>query len=182
MRWLAPRTRRICWPFTLALLARFDPEMLEVVLPQPHPCPWDPLLQIGQVAEDALARHWGPGAAAEVMADLLAAADAPPSLLAALQPDWAPGDDGIDAKRREPSLLPVADLRRALLGALANLAAIKLPTDAPSLARTLKEGRDKLQLELPREAFKATLPVLADYVQRGAKRAAGVAEAMLAGK
>jgi hypothetical protein len=182
VRWLAPRARRNCWPFTLALLARFDVEMMEMVLPQPHPCPWDPLLQIGQVAEDALTRHWGPGAAAEVVAELLAAAEAPPSLMAALQPAWARQDDtGIDSKR-EPNLLPAADLRRVLLGALVNLAALKLPSDAAGLARALKEGRDKLQVELPREALKATLPVLVDHVQRGARQAAGAVEAMLAGR
>ncbi len=182
VRWLAPRARRNCWPFTLALLARFDVEMMEMALPQPHPCPWDPLQQIGQIAEDALTRHWGAGAAAEVMNDLLAAADAPPSLMAALQPAWAQQDNAGDAGKREPTLLPTADIRRALLGALVNLAAHKLPADAPGLAKALKEGRDKLQVELPREALKATLPVLADHVQRGARQAAGVVEAMLAGK
>jgi len=39
VRWLAPRGRRLCWPFLQVALVRFDFEIAELRLPEPHPCP-----------------------------------------------------------------------------------------------------------------------------------------------
>lgn len=181
VRWLAPRNRRNCWPFLQVALARFDHEMLEVVLPQPHPCPWDPLLQIGIVAEQVLTRHWGPGAAADVVGELLASTEVAPVLTALLHARQGTLGESQD-KRAQPTLLPVADVRRALLGAVVNLIATKLPADATAVAKLLKGGHDKLASELPREAIAATLPVIGDYLQQALKNTASITKSMLAGK
>ena len=181
VRWLAPRNRRFCWPFLQVALARFDYEMLEVVLPQPHPCPWDPLLQIGLIAEEVLTRHWGPGAVADVVSELLAAAELPASLQGLLRAQQGAFGEAQD-KRDQPTLLPLAEVRRALLGGLVNLIAIKLPADSVALAKALKGGHDKLASELPREALSATLPVIGDYLQQALKNTASVTKTMLAGK
>jgi hypothetical protein len=181
VRWLAPINRRVCWPFLQVALARFDHEMLELVLPQPHPCPWDPLLQIGLVAEQVLARHWGPGAAADIVADLLAGADVAPSLVPLLQAQQGSVGEAQD-KRAAPSLLPLADVRRALLGAVVNLIATKLPVDPVALAKLLKDGHDKLAQQLPREAISATLPVVVDYLQRALRNTTALTKGLVAGK
>lgn len=176
VRWLAPRTRRNCWPFVLASLARFDPEMLELALPQPNPCPWDPLLRIGLQAEATLNRQWGPGTAVDVVDGLLAAADAPPALVSLLQS--APADAG-EKQPPAPTLLPLADLRRAVLGAMVNLLAAKLPADPQRLAEMMKGEHDKLAAALSRDALAAAMPVMGEHLQKALKNTSTAAKALL---
>jgi hypothetical protein len=181
VRWLAPIGRRNCWPFLVAALARFDFEMMELALPQPHPCPWDPLVQIGLVAEEVINRHWGPGAAADVVADMLDSID-PASTLAGLlkAQQGVFGDE--QAKRKTPTLLPVVELRRALLGSVVNLIAAKLPDDEASLARLTKEGHDKLAAELVREGLAGAMPAIGDHLSRALKATTALTKTLIAGK
>jgi len=178
VRWLAPSGRRYCWPFLVAALARFDFEMMELALPQPHPCPWDPLIQIGFAAEQVINRLWGPGAAADVVAGLLDGADAQPALAAALHPQQ--GVFGDEGRRKEPSLLPLADLRRALLGSVVNLIAAKMPADEAALARLMKNGHDKLALELVREGVAGAMPTIGEHLQRALKNTGALMQTLQA--
>jgi hypothetical protein len=181
VRWLAPIGRRSCWPFVIATLARFDFEMMEVALPQPHPCPWDPLVQIGLKAEEVINRHWGPGATADVVADMRDSIDPAAPLATLLKAQQGSlGDE--QAKRKSPDLLPTADLRRALLGSVVNLIAAKLPDDDKQLARLMKEGHDKLAAELVREGITGAMPAIGDHLQRALKATTALTKAMLATK
>ncbi|HUP44808.1 MAG TPA: hypothetical protein VM779_04760, partial [Thermoanaerobaculia bacterium] len=142
VRWLAPIGRRFCWPWIIATLIRFDFEMLELQLPKPHPCPWDPLIEIGLVAEEALARYFGPGALADVVEDVLAAADASPAMRGLLKAQQYTADE--PDRRREASLLPLQDMRRVIFGSLVNVVAHQFPEDEKQLASMLKKGHDDL--------------------------------------
>ena len=179
VRWLAPAGRRYCWPFILSTLARFDAELMEFALPQPHPCPWDPLLQIGTAAEQVINRLWGPGAAADVVAGLLDGAQVSPALAAALKPQQQVFGEDTGA-RKEPSLLPLGDLRRALLGSVVNLIAARLPQDEAELARLMSAEHDKLALELVREGLAGAMPALNDHLQRALKNTAAIAQSLVA--
>lgn len=177
VRWLAPRNRRSCWPFLKAALARFDFEMLEVALPHPHPCPWDPLQHIGRVAEDAVTRHWGPGAMEEIVEDLLAAGKASPGL--AMQLKAQPQKNG---NGREPSLLPMQELRRAVLGSMVNVIAHHLPADEEKLADLMGDGHDEVAAKLLPEGMRAAEMAIHDFMERALKHTKTLARMMQEGK
>ena len=178
VRWLAPIGRRKCWPFLVATLVRFDPEMLEARLPEPHPCPWDPLIRIGLIAEEALTRYWGPGALADVVDDMLSTTKGSPTLtrlLKAQQHAFGEGD-----KRSEPSLLPLHDLRRAILGSVVNVIAAKLPADEEKLADLMRGGHDDLAASSIAEGISGAEKSIADYLSRAVKNTVGLANALKA--
>lgn len=139
VRWLAPIGRRFCWPFIVAATIRFDFEMIELQLPDPHPCPWDPLLRIGIIAEEALARTFGVGALADVVEQMLVAADASPTLTRVLQAMQAAERDEKGEKGRR-SLLPLEDLRRVIFASVVNFIATKLPRTRRSLNRCSRKA------------------------------------------
>ena len=181
VRWLAPRGRRLCWPFLQVALARFDFEVAELQLPLPHPCPWDPLMRIGLVAEEAVTRHWGPGALAEIVDEMLSTSDATATLARLLKAQqYAQSDD--QEKRAEPSLLPLHDIRRAILGSVVNLLAHKLPADEEKLEGLLKKGHDKLARDLISEGISGAEQAINDYLQRALKQTTAFAKAIQARK
>lgn len=173
VRWLAPRNRRNCWPFLQAALARFDFEMLEFELPHPHPCPWDPLQQIGRLAEDTMARHWGPGAMEEVVDGLLAAGGGAPGMAALLQPRYAR-----DAGKNEPSLLPLTELRRAVLGSMVNVVAHHMPADEEKMADLMGDGHDAIADKLVKEGVQAASLAIHDFLERALKNTQAQARAI----
>jgi len=86
-------------------LVRFDFEIAELRLPEPHPCPWYPLIRIGLIAEEVVTRHWGPGALAEIVDEMLSTTDATLTLARLLKgQQYEQSDD--QEQRTEPSLLP----------------------------------------------------------------------------
>ena len=152
---------------------------MELALPHPHPCPWDPLLEIGRAAEAAINRHWGPGAAADVVSDMLAVAR--PGPLAVLL-DAQQGVFGSEqGKRRAPSLLPLPNIRRALLGSVVNVVAAKLPQDEVALARMMKSDHDKLAVELIREGVNAAIATIGEHLQSAIKQTTALTKELLAG-
>lgn len=180
VRWLAPIGRRNCWPFLVATLVRFDPEMLEWRLPEPHPCPWDPLIRIGLIAEEAVTRYWGPGALADVVDDMLTTTKGSPTLtrlLKAQQRAYGEGD-----KRSDPSLLPLHDLRRAILGSVVNVIADKLPADEERLADLMRGGHDDLAAKLIAEGIRGAEKSIDDYLSRAVKNTVSLANALKAKK
>jgi hypothetical protein len=181
VRWLAPLGRRYCWPFVKAALIRFDFEIAELGLPQPHPCPWDPLMRIGTVAEEAITRQWGSGALSDIVEEMLVAAGASRTLTELLKGQQQVRQDERDG-RYEPSLLPVQDLRRAVLGSVVNLLARALPADEERLAGLLMEGHDQLARRLISDGVGAAEKVIGDYLQRALKHSSAVAKAVQAGK
>lgn len=144
VRWLAPRGRRNCWPWLQVVAVRFTFELLEELRPEPHPCPWDPLIRIGALTEEALTREFGPGAADTIVADLLANAKGAPALARAMrmrQPKTLKeGESDID-------LLPRTEIRRAILGELMNAIVRDLPVDAEKLAEVLRKNHDELAVK-----------------------------------
>jgi hypothetical protein len=177
VRWLAPRNRRSCWPFLQIALARFDFEMLEVALPHPHPCPWDPLQHIGRVAEDAVARHWGPGAMAEIVDELMAAGGGSPALAQLLKSPHRNGNG-----RAEPSLLPLQEMRRAVLGSMVNVIAHHLPADEEKLADLMGDGHDEVAARLLPEGVRAADLAINDYLERAMKHTRELAKAIQQGR
>lgn len=137
--------------------------MLEFELPHPHPCPWDPLVELGLVAEQALTRQWGPGTVPELVAELAGTAELPASWQTVLRPAQA-GREGA-----APSMLPLADLRRAMLGAVVNQIAETLPADAEKLAGLMKD-HDRLAVETLRQGLHGALPTIAARMEQELKR------------
>jgi len=65
-------------------------------------------------SEEVVTRHWGPGALAEIVDEMLSATNVTLTLARLLKvQQHAQSDD--QRKRAEPSLLPLHDLRRAIL-------------------------------------------------------------------
>jgi hypothetical protein len=181
VRWLAPRGRRWCWPFLQAALVRFDFEMAELRLPEPHPCPWYPLIRIGLIAEEVVTRHWGFGALAEIVDEMLSATDVTLTLARLLKAQQhAQSDD--QGKRAEPSLLPLHDLRRAILGSVVNLLAHKLPADEEKLAGLLEKERDTHARDLISEGISGAEQAINEYLQRALKQTTAFAKAIQARK
>ena len=175
VRWLAPINRRNCWPFVVASLLRFDYEVLELQLPEPHPCPWDPLMRIGVVVEEAVTRYWGPGALADIVEDMLATTNAAPALTPLLKAQrYAYGEER--EKTSEPSWLPLQDIRRAILGSVVNLVAAQLPEDEEKLAGLMKGGHDELASRLIPEGIRGAEKAIGDYIQRALKNTISLTE------
>jgi hypothetical protein len=180
VRWLAPIGRRFCWPFLVAALVRFDFEVLELRLPEPHPCPWDPLIRIGLVVEEAVTRYWGSGALADIVDDMLTTTGIAPTMTRLLKAQqYAQGEE--KGKREEPSLLPLQDMRRAILGSAVNLLADKLPEDEEKLADLMRGGHDDLAFKLISEGIRGAEKAIGDYLQRALKNTMSLTE-MLKGK
>ena len=144
VRWLAPRNRRFCLPWVIVADIRFHPDVIEWQPPHPHPCPWDPLLDLGRIAERALVDDHGRGVLTQVVDAMLAAAGGDSALAALL--DTTRGAS-VDA-----GLLPVNDMRRVLLGALVNRFAEALPEDERKLEAVAKQ-HDAVTLEATRLAL-----------------------------
>jgi hypothetical protein len=175
VRWLAPIGRRVCWPFIVASLTRYDYEVRELQLPEPHPCPWDRLIRIGIVVEDALTRYWGPGALADIVEDMLATTDTAPELTRLLKAQqYAYGEEREASS--EPSLMPLQDLRRAYFGSVVNLLAEQLPEDEERLAGLLKGGHDELAAKLIPEGIRGAEKGISDYLQSALKSTTSIAE------
>lgn len=177
VRWLAPRNRRSCWPFLKVALVRFDFDIAELQLPEPHPCPWDLLIRIGLIAEEAVTRHWGSGALAEIVDEMLSATDGTLTLTRLLKAQqYAQGEE--QEKRAAPSLLPLHDMRRAILGSVVNLLAHKLPADEESLAGLLKKEHDKLARDIIGEGIGGAEQAINDYLERALKQTTAFAKAI----
>lgn len=149
VRWLSPRGRRNCWPWLQVVAVRFNFELLEELRPEPHPCPWDPLIRIGSLTEEALTREFGPGAADTIVADLLANAKGATGLARAMRMRRPAlereGESGLD-------LLPRTEIRRAILGELINAIVRDLPDDPEKLAAVLRKNHDELAEKHSRQA------------------------------
>lgn len=175
VRWLAPINRRLCSPFIIASLIRYDYEVLELQLPEPHPCPWDTLIRIGVIVEEALARYWGPGALADIVEDMLATTDTAPEMTRLLKAQqYAYGEE--KETTSEPTLLPLQDLRRAYFGSVVNLLAEQLPENEEKLASLLKEGHDELAAKLISEGIRGAEKGIGDYLQRALRNTATFTE------
>lgn len=180
VRWLAPIGRRSCYPFLVAATVRFDFEMLEVQLPDPHPCPWDPLLRIGLIAEEAVTRLFGPGALADVVDQLLVAADAPPTLTRMLKAMQTVDDEEHARGRR--SLLPLDDLRRVIFASVVNFIANELPADEKKLEAMLKKGHDNIATKFIAEGVRGAEPAINDFLDESLKQTNTFAKAVRARK
>ncbi len=174
VRWLAPIGRRFCWPFIVAATVRFDFEILELQLPDPHPCPWDPLLRIGIVAEEALTSLFGPGALADVVDQMLVAAKASPTLSRTLKAMQIAGED----EKRDRSLLPLQDLRRVIFASVVNFIATKLPADEKKLEAMLKKGHDDIAGEMIAEGIRGAEPAINEFLDESLQQTSALAKAI----
>ena len=163
VRWLAPTGTGACWPFVQVALARFDFEVLELQLPHPHPAhgirssasagspktPW---------------RATGVPARWRKSSTTCSAAGAAPTLRRLLKARQRPM--ATRTATREPSLLALHDLRRAVLGSVVNLLAHRLPADEERLASLLKDGHDSLAPELISEGVRGAEQAIDEYLER----------------
>jgi hypothetical protein len=178
VRWLAPIGRRLCWPWIVAAVARFDYEVLELQLPHPHPCPWDPLIRIGTVVDETLTRYWGPGALGEIVDDLLITTKASPALARIVKARRAAQGD---EREKEESLLPLQDLRRAIFGSVVNVIARDLPEDEAQLEKLLRDLTHDRVEKLMAEGVRGAEQSILEYVQRAYEKTGSEIGALRAG-
>lgn len=179
--WLAPRTRRLCRPFLQAAVTRFDFEIAELRLPEPHPCPWNPLLRIGVIAEKTVTQYWGPGAMAEIVDDMLTTTSASPTLTRLLRAQQSTQQNG-NEQSAEPSLLPLQDMRRVILASAVNLLAHKLPADEAKLMEIMRDGHDRLAQEVIVEGIRGAEQAIHEYLDRALTVTTSLAGSMREGK
>lgn len=179
VRWLAPKGRRTCYPWVVAAAVRFDLEIRELQLPEPHPCPWDPLLRIGLVAEEALTRYWGPGTLAEIVDDILAATEASPAMTGLLKGRRFARGDEKDVPT-ESSLLPLQDMRRAVFGSIVNVFARELPEDEAKLAKMLRGTNDQRVNELLAEGVRGAEKSIGEHLERALEATRGQLQTLVA--
>lgn len=158
VRWLAPRNRRYCLPWVIVADIRFHPDVIEWQPPHPHPCPWDPLFDLGRIAEEVLVRRHGRGMLTDVVDAMLATAGGDSALAALL--------DTSRATRLDAGLLPVNDVRRVVLGALVNRFAEALPEDERKL-EALAKKHDALTLEATRLALEDAERAALEHLGKG---------------
>jgi hypothetical protein len=133
VHWLAPQQVRRLWPWVAAAAIRFDYEVRELQLPAPEPLSWDSLMHIGTVVEDAMTRHWGAGAPAEMVASMHFATERAPQLFRILNDPASSTEADIG-----DSLLPVPSLRRAVHASFVNRLARYLPPEARELTEVVE--------------------------------------------
>jgi hypothetical protein len=115
------------------------------------------------------------------VADLLDVPEAAPALtrlLPAQQNHRVTEQD----KRPEPNLLPLADLRRAILGSVVNLLAQKLPADAERLSALLKDGHDALARQVIMDGLRGAEQTIGEYLQRALKQTTILVKTLRDGK
>ncbi|HSQ92565.1 MAG TPA: hypothetical protein VLM19_10400 [Nitrospiraceae bacterium] len=155
--------------------------MAELRLSEPHPCPWYPLIRIGLIAEEVITRHWGPGALAEIVDEMLSTTDVTLTLARLLKgQQYEQSDD--QEQRAEPSLLPMHDMRRVILGSVVNLLAHKLPADEEKLAGLLERAHDKFARDLISEGISGAEQAINEYLQCALKQTTAFAKAIQARK
>ena len=109
---------------------------------------------------------------AEIVDEMLSTTDVTLTLARLLKAQqYAEGDD--QEKRTEPSLLPLHDIRRAILGSVVNLLAHKLPADKEKLAGLLKKEHDTLARDLISEGISGAEQAINDYLQCALKQTTG---------
>jgi hypothetical protein len=124
--------------------------------------------------EDAVTRYWGTGALAEIVDDMLTTTDAAPTMTRLLKAQQYTQGEGKE-KRSEPSLLPLQDMRRAILGSVVNILADKLP-DEEKLAGLMRGGHDDLAFKLVSERICGAEKAIGDYLQRALKNTMSITE------
>jgi hypothetical protein len=179
VRWLAPKGRRLCWPWLKVALARFDFEMLEELRPHPHPCPWDPLMRIGTLVEEVLVREHGPGVTEEIVAEFLDSAGSPEPLrrfFVMQTPEEL-------ARRAASDIAPVLfsrDVaRRAVLASVMNFVLHALPENEQELAK-LMEKHDDLANKTVIEGVRAAETALREQMRRALKATTALVESFKA--
>jgi hypothetical protein len=141
-RWLAPKGRRLCWPWLTVALARFDFELLEELRPMPHPCPWDPLVRMGTLMEEVLVREHGPGITEEIVAEFLEAAESVDGLRRFFVLQTPEQLARRAASDTAPVLFSRDVARRAVLGSVTNFILHALPDDEQVLVKLMQQHHE----------------------------------------
>lgn len=143
--WLTPWTRRWCRWWIDLVLERYQFPLFEefVPLPEPHPCPWDPRVVLGADVEASLERTFGPGYTDQLVTAALDTAD-----LAEVAEHVRPrASDDARGAQRVRSLVDGVELRRGILGSVADALLRELPPSPEQLAAHLREDHDDAELE-----------------------------------
>jgi hypothetical protein len=145
MDWLIPAHRRWCRWWIDLLVERYTFPLFEELrrLPEPHPCPWEPRVALGADVEAALERTSGPGAAEPLVTAALEAAGLE-EMAGHVRP--LAGDDDRH-RERMGTLLDVTELRRGVLGSVADALLRDLPPTPDQLAEHLRDGHDDAEIE-----------------------------------
>lgn len=168
--WLTPPQRRWCLWWIDLVVARYATRLFEEYVPlPPHPCPWEPRLELGRRVEAALAATAGPGAGWDLVTSALDAADH--SRFAELVRPRSAADDERRRAKDEPHLLPVADLRAGVIGSVFDALVSGLPPSPDHFDRIGDEGDhdDEAIARQVAEAARSAIDAARDHYARAAK-------------
>ncbi len=138
--WLVPWNRRWCRWWIDLVLERYRFPLFEefVPLPDPHPCPWDPRVALGADVDAALERAFGPGFADQLVTAALETADL--GELAEYVRPLASDDEHLGKRTR--TLVDGVELRRGIIGSIADALLRDLPPSPEQLGKYLGDDHD----------------------------------------
>jgi hypothetical protein len=140
--WLVPWNRRWCrWWIDLVLERYRFPlfeEFVPLPVPDPNPCPWDPRVALGANVDAALERAFGAGFTDQLVTAALETADL--AELAEYMRPLASDDQGLGKRTR--TLLDGVELRRGIIGSVADVLLRDLPPSPEQLAKYLRDDHD----------------------------------------
>lgn len=135
--WLVPVNRRWCFWWVWFLIELFREPLIEEWQPlPPHPCPWEPRLQLGALVESSFAANRGNGFATELAAEALTLAGLGP-IAALVRPELATNGD-----KERGTLIDPAELRQGVVGSVFDALVRNLPRDPDELERAFEEAHD----------------------------------------
>lgn len=169
VNWLAPKNRRLCWIWMIWNELHFSAEMREMIKPEKHQAPWNPLLQLGGLAEAALREMYGPGAMEDLVSNTLDQLDKSHQLRTLLQTGMDPKSEAFKARSQNSTLLPLQDIRRVFLGSIVTVMHHQIPADETAYATLQKRGRDKFATELLTQGVRGAETAIFDYLQDAIK-------------
>jgi hypothetical protein len=135
VKWLAPIGTRNCLILTELVIERFRYPLREELVPNPHPCPWDPMVRIGKLTADALDRAHGAGRSLEIVRDLMTINGIEGKFADLLR------NEQVEVAENERHLLPLSELQLGLLGSVMNTVALALPSNPNDLRKTIRDEK-----------------------------------------
>lgn len=167
--WLTPADRRWCFRWIWFVIERYRYPLFEEFVPLPHPCPWDPRVDLGRIVESAFRTRHGHGSTWELVTDALVDADLP-QLVELVRPRSADAQRDRGGRDRERTLVNVDELRQGILGSIADALLRDLPQNPLELSGRATDHDDKAIQATVVKAVREAVDVAAEHFGAAAKR------------
>ena len=167
--WLMPARRQWCLWWIDLIKERYRFPLFEEFRPLPHPCPWDPRVALGTSVEGALEASLGTGRAEDVVTAALEAA-----ALAEVAALVRPVATDERAAERAPLAVDPVELRRGILGTVADALLRDLPDRPERLPEHVREDHDDALPKVAGTAAREAIDALREHASAVCERTARV--------